>query len=356
MINETNRMKTLLLLCLLSFALSFSEAQNTGSFGDTPRGEKGIRVMCYNVENLFDIWDDTLKNDADFLPNGSNHWTWKRYQDKLRKIAQNIRAVGGWEMPELIGLCEIENLNVLKALVKHPTIQPANYQIVHFESPDERGVDVACLYRPDKIDILGMQPIKVVFPIGERPTRDILYVKALVLKKDTLHFFVNHWSSRLGGMTASEPKRMIAAQVVRHAVDSIFAQNSLANIVITGDFNDEPENKSLSQTLKAHHKEDDLKDQDLFNLMYEKIWKEGTHKFDGKWGILDQFIVSTSLLKGKSALSITPDRAKVFKKDWLLVRETKEIGDKPFRTYQGPKYLGGYSDHLPIYLDVAVKF
>lgn len=343
-------------ICLFFLIISsplFS--QEITGFGNEARGKEGIRMVFYNLENLFDIEDDSLKNDDEFTPQGDKHWTWERYQEKLRNHSQTFTAIGGWEAPEIIAVCEIENEKVLKGLTEHSILKDWNYQIAHIDSPDKRGVDVGLLYRPDKIEVLEYEALTVKFSIeNTRPTRDVLHVKALILETDTLHIFINHWPSRYGGMAASQPKRLVAAKVVRKRVDEIFKINPQANIIITGDFNDEPENKSITDVLNAKHEEETLADSELFNLMYEKLGKVGTHKFNGEWGILDQFIVSTALLEGQHKLKITNDRAQVFQAEWLLVDETRYMGKKPFRTYQGPKFLGGYSDHLPIYLDIGI--
>lgn len=325
------------------------------NFGDIPREKKGIRIMFYNVENLFDTHNDSLTLDDEFTPIGEKYWSWKKYQDKLQKIGQVINAVGKWEYPALVGLCEIENEGVLKDLVYHPLCKKAKYKILHKDSPDRRGIDVGLLYRPDKFNIYGLEFITVKFPFDTlTTTRDILYAKGVVLEKDTLHVFVNHWSSRRGGMMYSQPKREYQALLLKEKVDSIMRNDKNANIIITGDFNDEPENKSLKDVLQAQDPKDNLKEGCLFNLMYEKIWQEGSHKFDGKWGILDQFIVSEALITGKNSLKTTSKGAQIFKKHWLLQKESRDLGDKPFRTYQGMKYLGGFSDHLPIYLDIVI--
>lgn len=336
------------------FQISFCFAQ-IPSFDREARDKDGIRIVFYNLENLFDTKDDSLKRDDEFTPQGKKYWSWKRYQDKIQKHAKTLTAVGGWEAPALIGVCEVENYFVLEGLTKHTILKRHNYQILHQDSPDNRGIDVALLYREDKFAVLELEFIEIKFPDeNPRPTRDILYVKGVVLGKDTLHVFVNHWPSRYGGMLESEPKRKFVASVVRQRVDDIFTKNPKANIVIMGDLNDEPENKSITEVLKVKHEEHDLEDNDLFNLMYEKMGKEGSHKFQGQWGILDHIIVSTSLMKGNEKLSITPNRAKIFKGQWLFRDETRDIGETLFRTYQGYKYLGGYSDHLPVYVDLAV--
>lgn len=351
-------MKAIIFVLIFSLTSLLAQAQSAKllpGFGEEVRADKGIRIAFYNLENLFDIKDDSLTRDEEFTPEGAKRWNWFRYQDKVAKHAKTLTAVGGWEAPALIAVCEIENEYVLKSLTEFSLLKPYRYQIIHQDSPDLRGIDVGLLFRPDKFDVLHFEALPVVFEEADsRPTRDILYVMGSVLGQDSLHVFVNHWPSRYGGMMSSEPKRLQAARVLRQKVEEIFAQNPQANIVITGDFNDEPENKSLSQVLAAKHKEEELQAGELFNLMHEKVGREGSHKFAGEWGILDHFIVSSALMKGSANMQITQDRAQIFRAPWLLKPDTRDMGEHPFRTYQGPKYLGGYSDHLPIYLDLIM--
>lgn len=357
-------MKTLaLIICLIS-TLSLSAQKDTLALSEDGmppmsyelRGKDRFRIMFYNVENLFDWEDDTAKRDESFTPEGDNHWHPGRFWDKQRKISQTIIAAGGWEAPEIVGVCEVENRFVLEQLVQKTALYKSNYQIVHEESDDSRGIDVALIYRPDKFELLHYHYIKIKFDEEDaRPTRDILYVKGIANFADTIHVFVNHWPSRFGGHLATDPKRMKAATTLRSTVDSIFASVPSANIIITGDFNDHPEDKSIIEGLQAKHKQEDINQNTLFNLMHEKMHKEGTHKFQGEWGILDMWIVSDGLMNGTNKLEIAEDGATIFNAPWLLMDETVHLGKRPFRTYQGPKYIGGYSDHMPIILDLKVK-
>ncbi len=355
-------MKTLVLLPLfLSICLC---AQDTLDYeGHEPvaglsyddRGNDAFRMVFYNVENLFDWEDDSLTRDESFTPDGDNHWNPKRFWEKQRKIAQTLLATGGWDAPDIIGLCELENRYVLEELTQKTALRELDYQIVHEESSDGRGIDVGLIYRPDKFELLHYHYIRIKFDEEDaRPTRDILYVKGIGVGADTLHIFVNHWPSRFGGHLVTDPKRMRAAETVRATVDSIFSVVPSANIVITGDFNDHPEDKSIVEGLDAKHKLEDLQQNELFNLMHEKMHKEGTHKFQGEWGVLDMWIVSDGLMTGKYGFKVQENGATIFKAPWLLMKEEVHLGHRPFRTYQGPKYIGGYSDHLPIILDLKV--
>jgi len=327
--------------CLLTFLLS---AQT-----DSTR----YCITFYNVENLFDTEKDSVKKDNDFTPDGFYHWTNKRFYKKINDIAKVFLSINGWEPPDIIGLAEIENANVLKKLCYTTGLKEYNYRFVHYDSPDFRGIDVALLYRKDKLEIIESFPVPVVFPF--EPTsknRDILYVK-VVIATDTLHLFVNHWTSRFGGEGATIPKRNFYAQLLKTKTDSLLHINPDANIIIMGDFNDYPTDESMSKYLQAKNYKKVKNQALLYNLMLPIIdngKNRGTHKMQEFWGCLDQFIVSKSLMDGKNGWRVENSEASIFDAPFLLVDDEKYGGVKTFRTYLGPKYVGGYSDHLPIKL------
>ena len=322
-------------------------------FDDSYRGDNTVRVMFYNLENLFDIYDDTLKNDESFLPEGDHHWGSYKYYQKSNNLGKTILAVGGWEAVELVGVCEVENLKVLEDLTHKTVLRNSKYSILHKESPDKRGIDVALMYRPDKISIDTVQYIKVFLGKNNRPTRDILYATVRTLNGAQLHVFVNHWPSRYGGQMKSVPKRKAAARVVRSYVDSILAQEPNANILLMGDFNDEPDNESIHDVLRARNDSTFADSTELYNLMSHFHGNHGTHKYQGTWGVLDQFMVTKWLFQGQNELKIIPGPL-VFRAPFLMTKETKYPGMKPYRTYVGFKYSGGYSDHLPIFVDLQL--
>lgn len=338
-------------ICLLSFSIIlsfylFSQDRNT------------FRVMCYNVENYFDCIDDSLAHDEEFLPGGMRGWNYSRYVQKQYNIARVIVSADSWEPPEIIGLCEVESHKCLFDLIKGP-LKNLHYRFSHFESPDARGVDVALLYKPESFKPFLEEPLTITFPDSPHSkTRDILYVAGIVrATDDTLHVFVCHFPSRLGGELESEGKRVHVAQILKSKVDDIFTSQSDANILIMGDFNDYPDNKSMMQVLQAISPETDSFDsKQLFNLMLP-LHKQGTgtHKHDGEWGALDQFIISGSLLKKDNRLFTRLSDVHIHKPEFLLEDDTKYLGQKPFRTYVGLKYHGGYSDHLPIYVDFNIN-
>jgi hypothetical protein len=322
------------------------------------RGNTAIRVMFYNVENFFDVLDDSLTADDEYTPKGMRAWNNNRYQRKINNISKVVIRVGGWEPPELIGLCEVENRFVLANLVGFSPIKNFGYKVIHRDSPDPRGIDVGLLYLPDKFTPLETQYISIRFPFDQLArTRDILYVKGVVLKKDTIHLFVNHWPSRFGGYSATVPKRQYVASVLRQKVDSITQAQPEAKILIMGDFNDEPTDASITEVLKVKNDSLNLVKGDLYNMMTGAgcNWKRGTIKDKEVWICIDQFIVSASMLKNRYGLHTTPHSVKIMDAPFLLQNDDTWFGQKPFRTYFGAKYTGGFSDHLPIYLDIFVN-
>jgi len=343
-------------LLLFGRCLEINTSENTGN-SLTPNDSlytaerTYFRILFYNVENLFDPLDDPHKNDNEFLPDQNRYWTWKKFNEKINHTYKVFVAAGGWDPPELIGLCEIENLFVLRELVQSTPFAKHNYRIIHKESPDQRGIDVALLYDPEEFHLIKTGFIEVTNPENKSfKTRDILYAKGITNNDDTLHCYVNHWPSRWGGQRESEPKRILAAGHLREHIDSIFYQQPYAKIVVMGDFNDEPQNKSLQETLKAHTNISSPKPAKLYNLSTEL---EGTLKYQGSWQVFDQFIVSGNVLKDQNGTSYELNNAHVFKPDFLLVEDETHYGYKPYRTFSGYKYIGGFSDHLPIYLDLC---
>ena len=315
------------------------------------QGKDYIRLMFYNVENYFDTVNDPTTNDNEFTPEGTMRWTQTRYIDKRNNIFRVITHVGEWDPPALVGVCEIEDRDVLNDLIKNTPLAKYPYAIIHKDSPDQRGIDVALLYRGDYLKCAGQQFIRVRFPDNRKRTRDILYATLCTNKGDTLHVFVNHWPSRSGGQRQSEPGRMLAASLVRNKVDSIFGRNPLAKIVVTGDMNDNPSDKSLTNALRALTDTTHAKPSALFNLSAYKMKETtGTIKYQGKWSVFDQMIVSGGLLRGSPQTDV--DRCYIFRADYLFEPDTRYQGVKPFRTYIGPNYNKGFSDHLPIYLDI----
>ena len=320
-------------------------------------GKQQFRVMCYNVENYFDCVDDSLTKDEEYLPGGMRGWNYNRYIEKQANIARVIAAVGGWDPPALVGICEVESRKTLVDLTRYSTLKNLRYKFVHHESPDARGVDVALLYQPDYFAVLHDEPIRIFFPDAPKSTtRDILYVQGKVPTGDTLHVFVCHFPSRLGGELESANKRNQVATILRQKVDGVFLTNKQTNIIIMGDFNDYPDNESMLAILKAIAPEEAVRDSTLYNLMFPlHRGGKGTHKHGGDWGVLDQMIVSGNLLNENSKFHTRIEDVHIFDADFLLQDDLKYLGKQPFRTYVGMKYNGGFSDHLPVYLDFRIK-
>ncbi len=318
------------------------------------RNNRSLRICFYNLENLFDYKNDPLKNDDIFTPDGENHWTKFRYEQKINHIAKVIIALGEWELPDIVGVCEIENDTVIKDLLYNSPLQKQKYQYIHYESPDRRGIDVALLYRSDKFKVVFSQAIPFVFPKDSNfKTRDILYVKGIVPHcQDTLHLFVNHWPSRYGGYAQTIDFRNYAAIILRNYIDSILTISPTAKILCMGDFNDYPYNESIIKYLNAVAPEN-LQNNSLVHAMYPYFKQNniGTHKYQSDWGILDQFMHTQNFYNSSSGFCIK-GTGKILISNFLLIPDEQNMGNKPFRTYDGMKYSGGFSDHLPIYIDI----
>lgn len=311
---------------------------------------KPFKVMFYNVENLFDTWDDPAIQDEDFLPTAEAQWTEERLNKKLMHIAQVIHAVGDKDiLPDVMGLAEVENRRVLDYLMTRTDLGKLGYSIVHYDSPDKRGIDVALIYRKDRFKPLKTSKYAVVFPGDmEKPTRDILYIKGELPNKSHLHLLVNHWPSRSGGQKETEEKRIMAAKTAKRLCDSILFADDNSNILLMGDFNDYPDNKSIVETLGAQS-DTSANSSTLYNMMaWNKSTTIGSHPYKGEWGFLDQFIISSSIKNGSNHLKTYFNNAQAFRPDFLVEKNEKFNNWQTKRTYAGPKYLGGYSDHLPI--------
>lgn len=323
---------SLVVLLALAFWSSTADAQTR------------LTVVELNCENLFDTQHDTLKNDYDFLPESSYHWTRYRYWEKLNKIGQELTACGldsaGWSLPDLIGLCEVENDTVLRDLTKRSLLRKARYEYVMTDSPDLRGIDVALLYSPMTFGFINSRSFRVEPVAGMKPTRDILYVSGRVLSDDTLHVFVVHAPSRLGGERRSRKFRLCVMERLCQAIDSVRSFSPNAMLLVMGDFNDYVDGPSL-EYLYARGLVNVSKDAHGSN------GARGTYRYHGKWGSLDQIVVSPSLAHKVA-------ECRIGDAPFLLEDDTKYGGVKPFRFFLGPRYIGGYSDHLPLILKLNI--
>jgi len=316
------------------------------------------RIAFYNLENLFDTFNDSLKNDEEFQPRGMRGWTQKKFYEKLGNMSKAIMALGGWQSLAILGVCEVENEYVLKKLISDTPLKIHKYRFIHYESGDPRGVDCALIYDPVKFRPLFSKPIPMYKSADfVSRSRDILYVKGLLSMKDTLHIFVNHWSSRYGGLLETQDKRNQAAALVKSITDSLMKVDSVASIVIMGDLNDDPFDESLINHLKAAQPDQLSDDYTLYNLMLPLCndWTRGSLKHGTQWSIFDQIIVSRPMISPKAKLRIA-GKAVIFRQDFLLEPDPGDLGVQPFRTFTGFKYHGGFSDHLPVFIDVKVNY
>lgn len=302
--------------------------------------------MFYNVENLMDTIDNPLTNDDEFTPDSAMHWNSKRYMTKLDKLASVISSATDSIQPIAIGLAEVENRLVLEDLVNQPKLKTKNWGIVHHDSPDKRGIDVALIYNKQLFSLLEEKTIQVDFPFDSTlTTRDILYLKGIMGDSNIMHFFVLHFPSRREGKAKTEDKRTRAAFILRREAEKILIADKNANIVIMGDFNDNPKDKAPLITVF---------DLPLTNLMVSKKDSgEYTLTASGSNFVYDHIIVSNNLLK-ENAPRVLNKQAGIYKPSFILFNHPK-YGPIPNRTYVGTKYTGGYSDHLPVYLDLLFK-
>jgi len=290
-----------------------------------------IIIVNYNVENLFHPAHDSLKDDIEWTADGERHWSYSRYYKKVDNIARVLTNIGEWDGVDVVGLQEVENALCVKRLCY--TLRRNEYDFVHYESPDRRGIDVALMYKKARIDTIRTRAIPVKLSqttSNPQTTRDILYVNALVDHQDTMHFFVCHLPSQRGGKAESEWKREAAKQVLERAIDSVYATNPDAKIIVMGDMN--------SGDLKVKG----LKDKITNNQSPITNHQSGTHKYQGRWTFLDHFYVSPAI--------DSVSQAEVYNAEWIQEPDEKYLGLKPKRTYNGFHYQNGYSDHLPIIL------
>jgi hypothetical protein len=312
-------------------------------------------IAFYNLENLFDPENDPMTFDDDRTPNGKDHWTYKLYTHKVTNMARTISEIGkesAINSPAILGVAEIENRKVLEDLVNDPNLKLKNYGIVHFDSPDRRGIDVALLYQNALFKIKNYSKHKLV--IYDRNTtkrvftRDQLLVSGY-LDGDLIHIIVSHWPSRRGGESRSRYKREKAAALNKKIIDSLFAINPYAKIITMGDFNDNPSDSSVKKILMAKQDKKEIKIKEIYNPMVKlakKGW--GSLAWRDQWSLFDQIIISKSFLDTDSS-SYRYYKAGVFNPEYLITSTGKYKG-YPFRSYTNGAYTGGYSDHFPVYI------
>lgn len=339
-------------LFLVTFILStlsaFAKYQTSTS--DT------LCLVEWNVENLFDCRHDTLKNDYEFLPESIRHWTYHRYKYKLDRISKVLINAGGWTPPALVALCEVENDSVMIALTRFSALKELKYRYVMTHSSDRRGIDVALMYQRDQFKLLGHDSIPIPSLKHFKPTRDILHVYGLVSTGDTLDIFIVHAPSRAGGALESEPYRLHFAQTLKNAVNNITQQRGTPHIIITGDFNDNPDSPSINEVLQAKAPTKNISNNKLYNLLaYYEEKHQGTYKFKDEWNLLDQILVSGTLLNNNASVYTNETLAHIIQFPYLFTTDKNYSGERPLRTYYGIKYEGGYSDHLPTMVKFILK-
>lgn len=319
------------------------------------------RLLELNVENLFDTAHDVGKDDLEFTIRGARRWTPSRYRRKLQRISKIIAAAGDKQPIELIALCEVENDSVLTHLTKRYPLRPIGYEYVMTHSEDQRGIDVALVYHPMRFQHLGHRSIRVLPLPQQRPTRDVLHAWGIVPTGDTLHIFVAHLPSKRGGAIETEPYRIAIAERIRQVTDSLLAFNPQTKIIVTGDFNDIPTSATLRQGLQVEvaDSSSQLKASSLYLLskdLHVEPGIRGTYKFQGRWEQIDHVVVSGGLLKSQNGLYTCITGCQILALPFMLKPDLSDGGVAPFRSFLGPRYVDGFTDHLPLLLTMQLHW
>ena len=322
--------------------------------------QKEYEVACvgfYNLENLFDTIADPDTNkilQEEFTPTGGNNWDSKKYNEKMGNMARVISEMGLESTPDgpaVLGVAEIENRLVLEDLVKQKAIAKRDYQIVHYESPDRRGIDVGFLYQPKYFKFISSDSYELKIEGDDRfASRDQLLVTGEMLG-EKMHFIVCHWPSRRGGEKKSGPKREAASKLSLHIMDSIRKSEPGAKIIMMGDLNDDPVSKSIKNVMKPKADVADVADGDLYNPM-TKLYNKGigTLGYNEAWNLFDQMILTSGLVDvSKTYKTFSYYNVTIFNKPFLISADGR-FKNYPFRTYSYGEYIGGYSDHFPVYV------
>lgn len=343
--------KTLNILCIVLIASAFFVSCGTSKtkMSSSPAVDVKVSpVAFYNLENLFDTIDNEGVNDAEYLPSGAYKWNTMKYNSKLQRMSYAISQIALDQSPMgavILGVCEVENRLVLDDLVKQPEIKDRSYQIVHYDGPDRRGVDVALLYNPRHFTVTNSKSYRLVTEDPNFRTRDQLMVSGY-LQNEKIHIIVNHWPSRYGGEMRSRPKRVEAAGLTRSIVDSLYTTDPQARIIVMGDLNDDPTNESCAVVLNAKRDVKDVNPGDLYNVFWKTLDKGvGSLAYNDQWNLFDQIILSHQLAKGKKG-DLRLWRSEVFHCNFLIQQEGRDKGT-PLRTHSRGVWLNGYSDHLP---------
>ena len=316
-------------------------------------------VAFWNLENLFDIYDDPETHDEEFTPEGAKQWNEIKYQKKLSNVERVMfdMAAIQKDYPIVIGVSEIENRSVLEDLVSQPKLKGANYRICHFDSPDARGVDVAFLYRADVFKLEGSDNIKL--EVEELPnfrTRDFVVMWGTI-EGEPFYFLVSHWPSRLGGKEASQFKRDACAKQIREIKDSLLAENPATKVIVMGDFNDDATDASLVKVMGAKGKEKDLQKGDFFNPYFQMLRAGlGTLAYQDMWNLFDNICVTENMINAEEGkLKLIKGKkfyGNIFKKPYMLQQEGQYKG-YPLRTFVSNNFQNGFSDHFPVFIYIG---
>ena len=332
--------KKIQFICLLQICLSLTL---TGF----SQNEDRVRVLFYNVENLFDTKDDSITDDEEFLPNGPRGWNYEKYRDKVNSLSKVILPAGEWIPPDIFGLCEVENSEVVGDLLNKTALSGFNYSMVHKDSPDPRGIDVCLVYNEDRVELLEYDYfMPYVWKKENYRSREVLHA-VLGVYGDTLHLFVGHWPSRRGGVLATRNRRIELSDFINYKIDSLaHVYGDDIKVVVMGDFNSAPEDEEMTNFLGGTGR---VK---LKNLSASWPIGAGSYKYQGKWEYFDQIIVSENMLESRNGLGTVVEASSVFILESLLTDDVNYTGKRPFSSWWGYSYQGGYSDHLPVFMDL----
>jgi hypothetical protein len=343
-------MKKHFIISLFLLAVGTGMAQSNNAY----------QVACvgfYNVENLFDTINTPDVNDTDFTPTGTNKWDSKKYYEKLDRLAEVISLMGADYTPDgpaILGLAEVENREVIFDLTQHARIKARGYQIVHYDSPDKRGIDVALIYQPKYFTVESSSTHTLVIPGRDNFfTRDMLLVSGQFMG-ERMHFIVAHWPSRRGGEKRSSPFREAAGLLAKNIIDSIsLAEGPNAKVVFMGDLNDDPINKSVKVNMKSKGDIMKVVPGTMFNP-FEELYRKGigTLAWQDAWNLFDQIMMTPAYVLNKEGFHFY--KAVVFNKPFLAQKEGRFKG-YPWRSFAGGAYIGGYSDHFPTYILLKKK-
>lgn len=311
-----------------------------------------FRILEYNVENLFDCRHDAGHEDEEFLPEGARHWNTYKYRRKLNALTKVVAAVGEHRIPDVVVFCEVENDTVIRDLCQRSALRSLGYRYVVTDSEDARGIDIAVLYQPGTFRLLSCDTVRISSRrAGFAPTRDLLYLQGRLISGDTLHLVACHLPSKYSGTRAADRHRLLAASTVASVCDSILHCHPQGLLVVTGDFNASASEKLFRSELGVACGLRLLPELPLKDV--RRV--EGTYRYQGYWSSLDHFLVSEALCHPSSSVVLKDSVSRIADFPFLLQTDEKYGGVKPFRTYLGPRYLGGYSDHLPLWLDLLIR-